>query len=162
PSDVKFPWELSRMQWMIPLGQAYVLTGDEVHARHARELIASWIAANPYAHSVNWACTMDVALRAMAWTWFFHVFARSAAWRDATFRAQLLRSLFLHGDFTARHLERSDVNGNHYTADAAGLVFVGLFFGGDEPGRWAAQGWKILETELPLQVFEDGVDFEAS
>ena len=28
PSDVKFPWELSRMQWLIPAGQAYLLTGE--------------------------------------------------------------------------------------------------------------------------------------
>ena len=159
PIDVKFPWEVSRMQWMIPLGQAYVLTGDESYARSAKELIASWIRENPYARSVNWACTMDVALRVLSWTWFFHAFAQSAAWRDREFRGALLRALYLHGDFIGRNLEKSDINGNHYTADAAGLVFAGLFFGVD---RWSANGWAILSEQLPLQVFPDGVDFEAS
>jgi uncharacterized heparinase superfamily protein len=163
PSDVKFPWEVSRMQWMVPLGQAYALTGDERYAAAARDLIDSWIAENPYACSVNWACTMDVALRLISWCWFFQIFCRSEAWDDDGFRGRFLQSLYLHADFTARHLEKSDVNGNHYTADAAGLVFAGLFFGPDgQAAAWLELGWSILRSEIALQVFPDGVDFEAS
>jgi hypothetical protein len=163
PSDVKFPWELSRMQWMIPLGQAYVLTRDERYAETTRDLLDHWIGTNPYAHSVNWSCTMEVALRILSWSWFFHVFKHSGAWADAGFRERFLQALYLHGDFTARNLEASDINGNHYTADAAGLVFAGLFFGyGEAPQRWLKLGWNILWDEMLRQVFPDGVDFEAS
>lgn len=163
PSDVKVPWELSRMQWLIPAAQAYVLTGDERYATATRVLIDEWIDANPYTHTVNWSCTMDVALRAMTWTYLFHSLHASDAWSDSAFRTRFLRSLFLHGDFTERNLELSDVNGNHYTADAAGLVFIGLYFGqGTAPERWHRQGWQILLEELPRQVMSDGVDFEAS
>jgi len=161
PSDVKFPWELSRMQWLIPVAQAYVLTRDERYAAGVRELIEQWIAGNPYAFSVNWSVTMEVAIRAITLAWFFHVFQDSASWTDGAFRSQFLRALYLHGDFIARNLERSDVNGNHYTADAAGLVFAGLFFGqGQAPARWLNAGWRILETEIDKQVGVDGVDFE--
>lgn len=163
PNDVKWPWELSRMQWLVPSGQAYLLSGDERHATGARAVLEEWFDANPYAYTVNWACTMDVALRAITWTWLFHAFAGSEAWADEGFRRRFLTSLFLHGVFTERNLEVSDVNGNHYTADAAGLVFAGLFFGaGAAPARWSRLGWRILEDELPRQVFPDGVDFEAS
>lgn len=66
-------------------------------------------------------------------------------------------------EFTDRHIERSDVNGNHYTADAAALVVGGLFFGeGRGPRRWQREGWRILCEEMPRQVFPDGVNFEAS
>ena len=163
PSDVKIPWEISRLQWLIPAGQAYLLTGDERYAVAVREVLEDWITSNPYAHSVNWVCTMEVALRILSWTWFFQVFHHSNAWADTGFRDRFLRTLFLHGEFTERHLERSDINGNHYTADAAGLVFAGLFFGkGAAPERWQKLGWDILCEELPRQVFPDGVDFEAS
>jgi uncharacterized heparinase superfamily protein len=163
PSDVKFPWELSRMQWLIPAGQAYLLTGDERYALLVKTSLEQWIAANPYAYSVNWACTMEVALRIMVWTWFFKVFHASAAWSDAEFQLRFLSSLFLHAEFTSKHLEFSDINGNHYTADAAGLCFAGLFFGaGFAAERWRDTGWKILTSELPRQVFADGVDFEAA
>jgi uncharacterized heparinase superfamily protein len=163
PSDVKVPWEVSRLQWLIPAGQAYMLSGDERYAVAVREVLEDWIAANPYAGSINWACTMEPALRILSWTWFFHVFARSKAWQDDAFRSGFLRTLFLHGEFTERYIELSDVNGNHLTADAAALVFAGLFFGGAKAAvRWAEQGWKLLNEELPRQVFPDGVDFEAS
>lgn len=163
PSDVKIPWELSRLQWLIPAGQAYLLTGDERYAEKVRSLLEHWIDNNPYAGSVNWACTMEAALRIFTWTWFFHVFHSAQAWKGRRFREKFLCALFLHVDFTERHIERSDVNGNHYTADAAGLVFGGLFFGrGRHAERWQQQGWSILSSEIDTQVHADGVDFEAS
>lgn len=163
PSDVKFPWELSRLQWLIPVGQAYLLTQDERFAQSVKEILIDWMRNNSYAYGVNWACTMEVALRVVTWTWFFHVFKSSLSWQENSFRRQFLTVLYLHGDFTERHLEYSDINGNHYLADAAGLVFAGLFFGnGNIPKRWQHKGWDILCRELPRQVFDDGVDFEAS
>jgi hypothetical protein len=162
-SDVKVPWELSRMQWLIPVGQLYLLDGDDAHAAFVRTIVEEWLDANPYALGVNWSVTMDVALRLITWTWFFHVFSRAASWCDEGFRARLLTSLYLHGRYVERNLERSDVNGNHFTADAAGLVFAGAFFGrGAGPTRWLERGWQILRSELPRQVYGDGVDFEAS
>jgi hypothetical protein len=162
-SDVKAPWELSRLQWLMPAGQAYLLAGEERYAEAVRATLESWIAANPYAQSVNWSCAMEAALRVLSWTWFFRVFHASRSWADRRFRERFLCALFLHGDFTERHLEISDVNGNHCTADAAGLVFAGLFFGqGADAGRWLDRGWSLLCDELPRQVYPDGVDFEAS
>jgi uncharacterized heparinase superfamily protein len=163
PSDVKIPWEISRLQWLIPAGQAYLLSGDERYAATARDILDEWIEANPLAYTVNWASTMEAALRILTWTWLFHVFARSPSWSQETFRCRFLSTLYLHGDFTLRHIEKSDVNGNHYTADLAGLVFAGLFFGNiGDAARWTRLGWSSLISELPQQVFADGVDYEAS
>jgi uncharacterized heparinase superfamily protein len=162
-SDVKIPWELSRAQWLLPAGQAFLLTRDERYAEGARAVLDDWIAQNPYAQTVNWSCTMEAALRILSWTWLFRAFHDSRAWRETGFRERFLSSLYLHGDFTERHIELSDVNGNHCTADAAGLVFAGLFFDeGKAPARWLAKGWSLLVAELPRQVYADGVDFEAS
>src|SRR5215213_7499700 len=113
PSDVKIPWEISRLQWALPAAQAYVLTGNEDFAVAARELVDEWIGSNPYGLGVNWAIAMEAALRLLTWTWLFHAFARSVAWQEEAFRARFLSSVFLHGRFVERNLERSDVNGNH-------------------------------------------------
>lgn len=162
PSDVKFPWELSRLQWLMPAGLAYLFTGEERYARAVRDLLDDWIATNPYAHSVNWACTMEAVLRILSWTWFFRVFCASAAWAEPSFRLRFLRALFLHAEFTERHLERSGFDGSRFTA-AAGLVFAGLFFGGGRaPMRWQQRGWCLLNAELPRQVLADGVSLERS
>ncbi len=162
-SDVKMAWELSRLQWALPLGQAWCLSGDDRHAAKVRDLLEQWIVANPYGASVNWACTMEPALRILTWTWLFSACADAPSWTDVGFRKRFLSALYLHGDFVARNLERADINGNHYTANAAGLVYAGLFFGSlGDAARWAKAGWEILCAELPRQVFADGVDFEAS
>ncbi len=163
PTDVKVPWELSRCQHFTALGQAYWLTGDERYAEEYRAEIEDWIAVNPFAYSVNWACAMDVALRAINWIWGFYFMAGSRACADPAFRRLLLRSLFLHGEFVYQNLEKGDVNGNHYLSDGAGLVFVGLFFRHTPQGRrWLAQGKTIVFDEMLLQVSEDGVDYEQS
>ena len=163
PSDVKVPWELSRLQWLLPAGQAYLLEADERHASSVRETVDEWIEANPYGASVNWASPMEAAIRILTFTWLFHALGGSAAWRDEGFRLRFLRNVYLHGDFVARNLELSDVNGNHLDADAAGIVFAGHFFGaGRAPRRWAERGWSLLLAELPRQVTPDGVDFEMS
>ena len=163
PSDVKFPWELSRSQWLIPVGQQYLTTGDERYAAAIRATLEAWIDANPMPLGVNWAIAMEAAIRIVVWSWFFHVCGRARSWSDSAFRSRFLRALYQHADFVEHGLERAEVNGNHLDADAAGLVFAGLFFGtGAGPERWQRQGWQILVEELPKQVYADGVDFEAS
>lgn len=162
-SDVKVPWELSRCQHFARLGQAYWLTGDERYAEEYVAEIADWIDRNPWGHGVNWICAMDVALRAVSWIWGFYFVARSRACADRGFRSRLLRSLFLHGEWVASHLEIGPVTGNHYLADGVGLVFLGSFFARTAAGRaWLETGRGIVIGELPRQVTEDGVDFEAS
>ena len=163
PSDVKVPWELSRCQHFTRLGQAYWLSGDE---RYAAEFVAEttdWIAANPFSRGVNWACAMDVALRAVSWIWGFRFLARSRACADVEFRRRFLRALYLHGHFIVKHLEKADLNGNHYLCDGVGLVFLGCFFRrGRAAQRWLAIGRSIVEQEIFEQTTADGVDFEQS
>ena len=158
--DARFPWEVSRLQWLIPAGQAFLLTGEERYASEARDVIDTWIAQNPYAGTVNWASTMETAMRIVSWSWFFHVFARSESWSNEAFRARFLSTLFLHGRFTARYRESEELSG---VADATGLVFAGLFFGeGAEPARWLHTGWTLLETEIAGQITPDGIGGQGS
>ena len=163
PTDVKVPWELSRCQHFTSLGQAYWLTGDD---RYAREFVAEvddWIDRNPWAFGVNWACAMDIALRAVSWLWAFHFFADAAPCASRRFRSRILRSLFLHGSYIATHLEKGDVNGNHYLCDGVGLVFLGIFFGDTAKSHgWLDLGRSIVVDEIERQTTPDGVDFEQS
>jgi uncharacterized heparinase superfamily protein len=162
-SDVKRVWELSRFQWAITLGQAYVLSRDHKYAAAVREFIETWLAGNPFAFSVNWTCTMEVALRFIVWSWLFHVFQGSQSWQHPAFQQKFLTAMYLHAAFTEEHLEESDINGNHYIADAAGLVFAGLFFPqSHDAGRWLQKGWSILEREVAIQIGDDGCDYEGS
>jgi len=42
-------WELNRHQWLVRLGAAYRLTGDERYARVFAADVRAWLAANPRA-----------------------------------------------------------------------------------------------------------------
>lgn len=163
PSDVKSVWELSRLQWLLPAGQAYLSTGDERYASAARRVLEQWLSGNPFACSVNWCVTMEPAMRIFTLSWLLMAFGRSQAWAGREFRLKLLISLYLHAWFTERFIERIEVNGNHFTADAAALVLAGAMFGpGCDAKRWLESAHGELEREIRLQVHEDGVDFEAS
>ncbi|HEX8029513.1 MAG TPA: alginate lyase family protein, partial [Vicinamibacterales bacterium] len=163
PSDVKVPWELSRAQHLPLLGQAYWFTGDERYAREFVAEVEDWIARNPLAYGVNWACAMDVALRATNWMWGFYFMGAAQASAGDAFRKKFIRSLYIHGEFVSRNLETSDINGNHYLSDAVGLVFMGVMFGDTADGaRWLETGERILTREIEAQIYSDGVDHEAS
>ena len=139
--DIKVPWELSRLQWLIPVGQAYLLTGDERYSLSVRKIVEDWIGDNPLGIGVNWSCTMEVALRSITLIWLFKVFYKSAAWKDNKFRSTFLKKVYLHGSFIRHNLEWSDVNGNHLTTNATGLVVIGLFFtNGVAPKYWSKRG----------------------
>ncbi|MDA8637335.1 hypothetical protein N9L49_01820, partial [Rhodospirillales bacterium] len=96
PSDIKVPWELSRLQWLLPVGQAYILEGDEKYATFARAIIEDWIVANPICRGPNWICAMDVALRGISIAWLFHACKKSPSWRDEEFIERLIKALVLH------------------------------------------------------------------
>ena len=65
--DVKVPWELSRFQHLILLGQAYQLTKNKKYAVEFENQILDWIDNNPVGFGVNWRCAMDIAIRASNW-----------------------------------------------------------------------------------------------
>ena len=163
PTDVKVPWELSRAQHFAIIGQAYWLTGDERYPEEFVSEVTDWIAQNPWAYGVNWICAMDVALRAVSWIWGFYFMSGAKACASAEFRGAFIRALYLHGEYIATHIERSDVNGNHYLCDAVGLVFLGTFFQSTKQGRaWLQTGREMIDAEIFNQTSADGVDFEKS
>src|SRR5205085_4759200 len=126
-AEVKVPWELSRFQHLPTLGIAYRLTGDDKYLRTITSQIDDWLTANRYGYGINWACTMDVAIRAVNWLWVGHLVADAPQVSD-TFLTRLLSSLHYHGRHIARNIERYErgITTNHTLADYVGLLYLGL------------------------------------
>ena len=73
-SDEKVPWELSKCQHFVTLGKAYWFTGNEKYAKEFGIQIDNWIDQNLLELGVNWACMMDVAIRAINWIVAVNIF----------------------------------------------------------------------------------------
>lgn len=162
-SDVKVPWELSRFQHAALLGQAWLYTRREAFRAEFVSQFEDWERDNPWGYSVNWICAMDVAIRAHNLQWGYRFLFGPGEPAPAEQARRFARALYLHGEFIEQHLETLDVNGNHYLADAVGLVSIGAWFRHSSAGeRWFQLGRRMLEEEIVRQVHPDGVDFEQS
>ncbi len=161
--DIKVPWELSRCQHFVRLGQAYWITGDEKYAREFVAQVSDWIDTNPWPWGVNWACTMDVAIRAVNWLWGY-AFFRDAPCLTDEFLLTLWQSLLVHGRHIYRNLENNGgFTNNHYLADLVGLIYLGTLCSEfNEAAEWRDFGLRELWQEMAKQVYPDGVSFEAS
>src|SRR5439155_25928859 len=128
-TDIKRPRELSRFQHIGILASAW--SEDDLRDRAGTELalqLMDWIAANPVRRGVNWASTMDVAIRAVNWVWGLRLFDDLFTRIPAT-RGHVVRSLYEHGLHIAENLEYADERTtNHYLAGIAALLYVGAAF----------------------------------
>lgn len=116
-SDVKVPRELSRSHHLLMLGLAYRLTNDKKYAVSCITQMNDWIDKNPLMYSINWGCTMDVAIRAVNWIWALGLVSGSDALDNKSIN-RLKTSLYQHGWFIYRNPEKAEVNNsNHYLAD---------------------------------------------
>jgi uncharacterized heparinase superfamily protein len=161
--DIKVPWELSRCQHFVWLGQAYWFTGDEKYAQEFAAQVEDWISSNPWPWGVNWGCTMDVAIRVLNWLWGYHFFKKFSTLTDE-FRLVLYKSLLIHGRHIFRNLENQGTfTSNHYLSNLVGLVYLGILCPEfKEASRWLEFGLRELEKEIFRQVYSDGASFEAS
>jgi hypothetical protein len=169
-SDIKVPWELSRLYHFVTLGKAYVCTGGEEYTREFLDQLTDWIDSNPPLYGVNWRLAMEVAIRAINLCWSYFLFRDSRLFSPAR-KSQLSALLFVHGRFIRNNLEDDRrviagrlerMNGNHYLADLAGLVYLGVLLEGGEPEAWLDYALGELEKELEIQVPPDGVHWELS
>jgi len=158
--DKKITWELNRCAHFVAFGQAYWMTGDERFAEAFVEQASAWMDANPVGRGINWASSLELAFRAIAWLWALHLLADSAA-LDAAFVARLLKCLIAHGRHIEKYLSTYFSPNTHLTGEALGLLYLGVAL----PDLRRAAGWRdtglrILLEQLPIHLRRDGVYFE--
>lgn len=160
--DKKITWELNRHQYFLTLGRAYWRTGDERYAQTFAAHLASWMAANPPKLGINWASSLEVAFRAIAWLWALYFFKDSPALAPQLF-AEALKFLYLHARHIETHLSTYFSPNTHLTGEALGLYYLGTLLPEFRASaRWRETGREILLRELDRHVRPDGVYFEQS
>lgn len=158
--DHKLVWELNRLQHLLTLGKAYWYTGDERFAEAFVEHVTGWLDANPPKQGINWASSLEVAFRAIAWSWAVYFFGESPRLTPEVF-FRICRSLHLHGRHLEKYLSTYFSPNTHLTGEALGLFYLGTVFPElRAAARWRELGLAILVEELQTQVRPDGVYFE--
>ncbi|HZR10421.1 MAG TPA: heparinase II/III family protein, partial [Myxococcales bacterium] len=154
-ADAKVMWEVGRLSQLFRLGQAYRITADASWARAWEQVVREFDAANPTGLGVQWACAMEVSLRAMNVALTYGLVADSV---DPAFPAELLDR---HCTYVAGHLEETGaIRTNHYAADLTGIVIAGALFPGLR--HWHDAFAKKLWDEIVRQCRPDGTHFESS
>ncbi len=168
--DVKFPWELSRMFYLVPVvaSQWAGKTDDEVLGK-ILNFLKRWREENPLAYSVNWY-PMEASMRIVNLV-LLSDFVRLLSGREERRNHNLLElekllqiMLIEHGEFVWLNREFTDVRGNHFTANIVALLLASCAVGRKRATcrSWYRYATKWLNRELPLQFCADGVNFEKS
>ena len=101
--DHKVIFELNRHQHWLGLGRAWWLTGDPRYRSRVIAEVGSWMAANPPFVGINWASALELAFRAISWTWAIELFAEGSVPGEPPWLVDLLLGL----DVQMRHIERN-------------------------------------------------------
>lgn len=150
--DVKYVWEINRLQQLPPLAVQWLLTGDAQCQKAIEAAIDSWHSANPPFRGVAWASGIEVALRAVSLivTLDFVGDKLAAATRD-----RIGEILSASAYWLPRFPSRFSSANNHLVAELAGEYLIGLAFGSE-----SASARTALVAEADKQILADGAGAE--
>jgi hypothetical protein len=162
-ADVKYPWEIARCQHWTTLMQAWLVTRDDRFAQEIANQLTDFMDANPIGIGINYTCTMDVGIRALNWAIALNGLRECDALADDWW-CQAYQALQDHCRFIYDNLENHyEVTSNHLLSNVVGLHFACQPFRGTQEGNtWHDFCRASLETEIGVQVLDDGADFESS
>ena len=162
-SDIKFIWEPARFGWAYTLGRAYHLSGDDRYPEAFWDYTETFLDSNPPNLGPNWVSAQEVALRLIALSFAFQVFAKSSqSTRQRVTR--LSTAIAAHATRIPPTLAYARAqNNNHLLVEAAGLYTAGLVLP-DHPDslRWRELGWRWFNHALQSQIDSDGAYIQQS
>ena len=160
--DVKHIWEVNRHQYLIELGKAYYLSGEEKYAQKVVHLFRDWYQKNPYKHGINWSSALEVAVRSLAWLWAFAFIRDSEAFTEEI-NFLLQKALYMHQRYLSENLSFYFSPYNHLIGETTALFIINYLFphfkGAEHRARRA---WNILSKEVTRQFHPDGMTVEQS
>ncbi len=158
--DVKYVWELNRLQYLQPIAALALKAGDPDLARLCVEHVESWIDNNRFPTGVAWASGIELALRSIS---LITVTTFVGEHFTAEQRAKVWSSLEAHGVWLERFPSRFSSANNHRVAEGAGLLVIGASCPAlRHAERWRQDGWSILREAARDQILPDGVGAEQS
>ncbi len=160
--DIKVPWELSRLQHLPLLAQAYKRERNNTYINTFIHHVEHWLTHNRYLLGINWLCPMEVALRSISLVVAFDGF-KQADIPDA-FWQRYVGLLYDHMAYLEHNWEWYDGRtSNHYLSDLVGYLYLCYFFQSLDDVKKKTD-WCIQEIirESDKQIFAEGTSYEGS
>lgn len=162
--DPEFIFQFNRHRFWICLGQAYALTGNEKYAKTFVNQLLSWIKQNPLnnqTRGTTWR-TIEAGLRGEYWCKAIRYFEESPYLTDTAIDA-FYHSLIEHAEYIVSAHSPYRLMSNWGVLENHGLFEIGITL---PEGQYAHDYTRIalehLETEIRLQIMDDGVQWEQS
>lgn len=163
-TDIKVPWELSRLQHLPQLALLYKKNYKKENlALECILQITDWIVSNRVRFGVNWRTSMEVGIRACNMLLTYELI-RKSKYITNEFKKLFEISLHEHGSHIKNNLETSYFfhGHNHYMANIVGLIFLGISTNNKDSEGWLKFGIKEFNKAVDFQFYEDGGNFEGS
>lgn len=155
--DIKYVWEINRLQILQPLAAAYALTGETQYLHAVERIIDSWHASNPPFRGLGWNSGIELALRAISILIAASLCGAALSGKTVT---QIRALLTAHGFWLARYPSRYSSANNHLVAEATAEILLGIAL--PELAKLEENGRATLTRETPLQILDDGTPAEQS
>jgi heparan-sulfate lyase len=168
--DNELRWQLHRTKWWQPMGKVYYTTRNEAYAREWMLQYADWIRKNPLLEqppsgqplgdweNVRFAWRgLEVSHRLQDQIAQFMLFIQSPS-----FTGEFLSLFLLNYNRHAEYLmQRYSRQGNHLLFEAQRMIYAGVFFPElRQAPVWRKSGIDILNREIGVQVYDDGMQYE--
>ncbi|CRK81182.1 alginate lyase family protein [Neobacillus massiliamazoniensis] len=162
--DPEWTYMLNRHHFFVPLGQAYLLTGDERFAQTFCEQMSDWIDSNPKqvnTASLTWR-TIDAAIRCSNWIKAYDYFKNSPYFTVQLFEKMLL-SLFEHAEYLASDFTNWKAISNWGVIENKALFELSVFLQEmQQASVWRTLSLERLKKTASLQIMKDGMHWEQS
>jgi Heparinase II/III-like protein/Heparinase II/III N-terminus len=158
--NVKYVWELNRLQHLVLLALASIWIGGEAHREEIDRQVLSWCAQNPFMRGVNWKSTLEAAIRLITWALVSFLGERANLTEDL-FHKSLREVIYQHQYFIRNFYSKHSSANNHFIGEMAGLYIGSIFWPWyRESIAWRSFARQQLIQEMARQVEPDGVGKE--
>jgi hypothetical protein len=156
--DVKYVWELNRLQHLVLLALAFSRTGN---AKYREEIVGqtiSWISSNPFMMGLNWKSPLEAAIRLISWAFVTCLLGNEF---PSIFHDKLRATIYQHQYFIWKFYSKHSSANNHLIGEMAGLYVASVIWPlYQESSSWRSMARETLIQETMRQVGPDGVGRE--
>jgi len=155
--DLRVIWELNRLQFLIPLAQISVITGDRVYIDYALKLLNKWIEQNGYISGPNWIDAQESGIRLVNVLLFKKIIEKMGG------HISLPKGfVFYHVKFLIAGLSIRRITHNHFFTEACSLYATLLLL---KPRFFSWTAYfisSVIMIEVNKQLDKDGFGYEGS